>query len=235
METYRKPKKITIKFFLNQLLEPAINDKGKESYPLYIQITYNRKNMQLKSKYAEYYYSLSEVKPALMEFEEKVLRKIIFYEAAQTEDDYDLKGLKRKYDVYSYSIHQAVEDYLKPRLRLAVLKTNDELANVLDFNSALATVPRLLAAARRLFPGFDRHLGTRLEGELGAYSQFLQLDKVRLFTYTFPTVIDWIDSSYQEVLDKKLNTIYNEHAIYQKQIPSLIEHAVTEKLSQLEQ
>jgi len=235
METYRKPKKITIKFFLNQLLEPAINDKGKESYPLYIQITYNRKNMQLKSKYAEYYYSLSEGKPALMEFEEKVLRKIIFHEAAHTEDDYDLKGLKRKYDVYSYSIHQVIEDYLKPRLRLAVLKTNDELANVLDFNSALATVPRLLAAGRRLFPGFDRHLGNRLEGELAAYSQFLQLDKAPLLTYTFPTVIDWVDGSYQMELDRKLNTIYKEHPNYRKHILSLIEHAMTEKLKQLDQ
>jgi len=235
METYRKPKKITIKFFLNQLLEPAINDKGKESYPLYIQITYNRKNMQLKSKYAEYYYNLSEVKPGLMDFEEKVLRKIITYEAAQTGEDYDLKGLKKKYDVYSYSIHQTIEDYLKPKLRMAVLKTNDELANVLSFNSSLATVPRLLAAARRLFPGFDRHLGNRLEDELAAYSQFLQLEKAPLFIYTFPTVIDWVDGSYKEVLDKKLNTIYKENPSYRKDILSLIENAMTEKLKQLEQ
>jgi len=114
MDTLKKGKKITVKFFLNRLLEAATNDKGQESYPLYIQVTYNRKNMQLKSKYSEYYYDLSEVKPGLMEFEEKVLRKIVTHEAGETKGEYDLKGLKRKYEVYSMSVHQAVEEYLKP-------------------------------------------------------------------------------------------------------------------------
>lgn len=234
MDTLKKAKKITVKFFLNRLLESATNDKGRESYPLYIQVTYNRKNMQLKSKYAEYYYDLNEVKPGLMEFEEMVLRKIITHEAGETKGEYDLKGLKRKYEVYSFSLHQAVEQYLKPKLRLAILKTNDELTNVLHFSTPLATVARLHEAARRLFLDFDRHLGSKLEAELTTYEQFLRLDKQPFFTYTFPTVIDWVDGSYQEVLSMKLKAVYKNQPDTSKRVLSLISQAVVGKLKQLE-
>jgi hypothetical protein len=235
MDTIKKGKKITVKFFLNRLLEAVTNEKGRESYPLYIQVTYNRKNMQLKSKYAEYYYDLKEVKPGLMEFEERILRKIITYEAARTKGEYDLKGLKRKYEVYSESVYQAIEEYLKPKLRLTILKTNDELTSVLNFLAPQATVARLYEAARRLFPDFIPHLGVRLQGELTTYEQFRQLYKEPFFTYTFPTVIDWVDGSYQEELNKKLNTVYKNQPETAKQVLGLIGHAVTEKLQQLEE
>jgi hypothetical protein len=234
MDTLKKAKKITIKFFLNQVLEPATNQKGKESYPLYIQVTYNRKNMQLRSRYADYYYSLDEVKPAMMEFEEKILCKIITHEAGMTEREYDLKGLRRKYDVYSFSIHQAVEEYLKAKLRLAILKTNDELTTVLNFSAPQATVARLHEAARRLFKDFDHHLGTKLASELTSYEQFRGLDKPPFLAYTFPTIIDWVDGSYQKELARKLNTIYNNQPDTSKQVLSLVEHAIAEKLKEME-
>ncbi|MBN8852769.1 MAG: hypothetical protein BGO55_03350 [Sphingobacteriales bacterium 50-39] len=233
MDTLKKAKKITVKFFLNQLLEPATNDKGKEAYPLYIQVTYNRKNMQLKSKYAEYYYDLKEVKPGLMEFEERILQKIVTHEKSETKGEYDLKGLKRKYEVYSLSIHEAVEDYLKPKLRLAILKTNDELTGVLNFTAPQATTALLHKGARRLFPDFDRYLGAKLQTELAAYEQYRQLYKEPFFTYTFPAIIDWVDGSYRGELYKKLNAVYKNNPGAIKGIVALIEHAVTEKLRQL--
>jgi hypothetical protein len=235
MDTLKKGKKVTVKFFLNQLLEAVTNEKGRASYPLYIQVTYNRKNMQFKSKYAEYYYDLKEAKPGLMEFEERILRKIISYEAGRTKGEYDLKGLKRKYEVYSESVHQAVEGYLKPKLRLAILKTNDELTSVLNFLAPQATVARLYEAAQRLFPDFTLHLGARLQGELTTYEQYRQLYKEPVFTYTFPTVIDWVDGSYQEELNKKLKAVYKSQPETSKQILSLIGHGVAEKLKQLEE
>lgn len=229
MSVPKKSKKITIKFFLNQLLEPVTNEKGKEFYPLYIQVTYNRKNMQLRSKYGEYYHDLKEVPPTLLEFEERVLQKIIALEASHLEDRYDLKGLKRKYEVYSLSLHQAIEDYLKPKLRLAILKTNHELTNVLDFSSVRATVPLLQAAAQKLFPDIERYLGGKLQHELAMYEQFLRLDKQPFLTYSFPMIIDWSDGSYKEELAKKVKTTYKNKPEIFKQITDLIEQAVAKK------
>ncbi len=131
-----KEKKITIKFFLNKLLEAATGDKGEKYYPLYIQVTYNRKNMQLKSKYGEYYKDIKEVRKELMQFEEMMLTKVIRYESTHTSSDYDLKGLKHKYEIYSGSVSQALEHYLKPKLRLAILRTNNELVHVFNFHKS---------------------------------------------------------------------------------------------------
>jgi len=233
MDTLKKAKKITIKFFLNQVLEPATNQKGKEAYPLYIQVTYNRKNMQLRSRYSDYYYRLDEVKPTMMEFEEMVLRKIITYEIGEAKGEYDLKGLRRKYDVYSFSIHEAVEEYLKAKLRLAILKTNDELTTVLNFSTPQATVARLYEAARRLFKDFDHHLGAKLKSELINYEQFRGLNKQPILSYTFPTIIDWVDGSYQEEMIKELNAVYKNQPDVTKQVLSLIDHTVAEKLKEL--
>ncbi|MBN9382215.1 MAG: hypothetical protein J0H74_15710 [Chitinophagaceae bacterium] len=236
MDTLKKAKKITIKFFLNQVLEPATNQKGKKSYPLYIQVTYTRKNMQLRSRYSDYYYSLDEVKPYIMEFEERILRKIITHETDQAKGEYDLKGLRRKYDIYSFSIHEAVEVYLKARLHLAILKTKDELTTVLNFSTPQATVARLHEAARRLFKGFDRHLvGAGLISELTSHEQFLRLDKQPFLSYTFPTIIDWVDGSYQDEVATKLNAVYKNHPETTKQVLSLIGQAVAEKLKELEE
>ena len=118
---------------------------------------------------------------------------------------------------------------------MAILKTNDELTNVLNFSTPLATVARLYEAAQRLFPDFSLNLGARLQGELTTYDQFRQLYKVPFFTYTFPTVIDWVDGSYQEELNKKLKAVYKSQPETGKQVSSLIGHAVTDKLKQLEE
>ncbi|TDW97149.1 hypothetical protein [Dinghuibacter silviterrae] len=224
MAPIKKAKKVTIKFFLNQLLEPVTGDKGQAYYPLYIQVTFNRKNMTLKSKYAEYYQDLKEVKPELMAFEERILRKIISHEAGQGDNDYDLKGLKHKYEVYSTSIGEALENYLKPKLRSTILKTNDELTTVLDFQQTHATVGRLYKAAKLLFSGFEDTLPIRLKDDLTAYGNYHQLLQKPVFDFSFATVLDWVDGGYQDEQGKKEAT---------KRVASLIDQAVKEQLKQL--
>jgi hypothetical protein len=235
MKSVKKEKKITIKFFLNQLIEPVTGEKGQPYYPLYIQVTHNRKNMQLKSKYGLYYRDLTEVEPGLLKFEERILRDIIAYETGQksAEDDYDLKGLKRKYDVYSTSVWLALENYLKPKLRSAILKTNHELIAVLQFEQPQATVARLYKAAHLLFKDFDSYLPAKLKEELAAYNHYMPLDPQPVFTYTFPTVMDWVDGSYKMELEKKIKAAYKNKPEVIKKIILLVEQAVTEKLKQL--
>ena len=229
----KKEKKITIKFFLNKLLEPATGDKGEKYYPLYIQVTYNRKNMQFKSKYGMYYEDLKEIKQGLMQFEERILRKAISYESNLSSSDYDLKGLKYKYEIYSTSILETLEKYLKPKLRLAILKTNDELTDVLDFSQSHATVARLYKASKLLFNNIDSYLNTKLKTELNAYLNYTGLYKMPIFTFTFPTIMDWIDGSYKSELQSILKATYKNKPGVIKDVNTLINNSVEEYLKKL--
>ena len=229
----KKDKKITVKFFLNKLLDAATGDKGQKYYPLYIQVTYNRKNMQLKSMYGEYYEKIEEVKKGLMEFEERMLCKVIRYESSQIKGNYDLKGLKRKYEVYSGSVAEALENYLKPKLRLTVLKTKDWLVPVLNFNDSRATVSKLYQAARKLFPDLERFMNVKLHEELQAYSYYKPLYPDIFLDYTFPTIIEWVEGSYKKELEAKLKATYKTKPEIIKKVMTLIEQAVSKNLEQL--
>ena len=228
-----KQKKITVKFFLNEAVEPVKGEGWKRYYPLYVQVTYNRKNMQFKAKYSEYYKDLEEVKQSLLDFEERAIKSIVSHEAAKTKGEYDLKGLKKKYDVYSTSILEALEHYLKPKLRLAILKTGNELSKVLNFNDANVTVDLLHKAANLLFKDFDFSLPDKLKEELKAYGHY-QKPYTPVLSYDFPTLIDWLDGCHKDELEKKLSTTLKGKPEMIKSIKALIDHAVKEKLKELE-
>ncbi len=229
----KKKKKITVRFYLNKQLEPVTGEKRKKYYPLYLYITYDRRNMQFRSKYGLYYDSLDEVEARLMAFEENTIRKIIGYETSLSSSSYELKGLRLRYDVYAISIQQAVEDYIKPKLRLAILKTNDELTAVLDFNQLQATAGRLYAAAKKLFPGFDKSIPDTLAGLLDAYETLSNIFGNPLLNgYNFPTLIDWQNGEYTEHL-KSLLAKQKIPPAKQQAATALIRQAVAEKLKLL--
>lgn len=231
MNSSPKEKKITVKFFLNQALEPARDEKGKKLYPLYFQVTYNRMNQQAKSRYGLFYKNLQEVPNDLMAFEEKLLTKIIRYEAKENEESYELKGLKRKYEVYSLSVHQALETYLKPKLRLAVLKCGGEVAQVLDFTQPRIPVRLLLEAARLLFPSLDSCFSQKLREELNAYTIFQSLVTQPVLSYDFSTLIDWLDGSYRAEITS--SSIIQAQADDAKKVAKLIDATVNEALKAL--
>lgn len=231
MQSTKREKKITVKFFLNEAVEPVRGEGKKKYYPLYIQVTYNRKNMQFKSKYSEYYESLDEVKQSLLRFEERVIKSIVSYEAANVKEEYDLKGLKKKYEVYSTSILEALELYFKPKLRLAVLKTGSELSMVLNFTDVNVTVNLLYKAAQLLFKDFNSYLLDKVKEELNAYNHYQNLYRPVL-NYNFPTLIDWVDGSYKRELEKKLDDAFKNKPEL-KAINALIDHSVKEKLKEL--
>lgn len=232
MQAGKKEKKITVKFFLNHLVEPVTGEKRQKYYPLYIQITYNRKNMQFRSKYGLYYRNLKEVKPELMSFEEKVLAKIIRQET-KGKDDYDLKGLKRKYELYSTSLSQSLEEYLKPRLRTAILKTGSELSSVINFEQPQVKTALIYEAACLLFPNFTNLLTQKLKDDLEAYAYYHQLNKEPVLSFNFPTLIDWIEGSYKADFTQLLNKKYKEHPEIIKKVTAVIDQAVKESLHDL--
>jgi len=233
MQESRREKKITVKFFLNEAVEPVKGEGKKQYYPLYVQVTYRRKNMQFRSKYGEYYASLDEVKPSLIRFEEKAIKSIVTYEARKEKGEYDLKGLKRKYELYSLSILEVLEQYLKPKLRLASLKTGSELAGVLNFGDPNVTVGQLYEAARLLFQGFEDTLSEKLKEELESYAVYQKMERPVL-AYNFLTLIEWADGSCKQRLEETLAKAFKGNSNTVTGVKTLLDHAVKAKLKDLD-
>ncbi len=239
-----KPKKITVRFFLQKQVQPeaTIQANGKETpaYPLYLYITYNRKNMQFRSNYGEFYTDLKDVEEndrGLMAFEEKLIAKVIRYEISllSNEDEYDMKGLKDKYEIYATSIHTTLEKYLKPKLRLAILKTKNKLRHALNLNKndSFNTVLRLYKVAGMVFDNFFQILDTNLRQEIETYQKFNE-ELLGGNTYNFPTVIDWLDGSYKKELNLFLTKVFKRKPELINSIHKLIDKAVDEKIKEIE-
>ncbi|MCE9538630.1 MAG: hypothetical protein K8R85_05355 [Bacteroidetes bacterium] len=239
-----KPKKITVRFFLNKKILSCSEwtENGKEifHYPLYVNVTYNRKNMQFKSSYGFFYTSMKDVEESdkgLMAFEEKLIKKVILYETniSSDSDKYDLKGIKDKYKIYTISIYTALEHYLKRKLRLTILKTKNELTQTLNLNreDSKNTVLLLYKVGGILFDNFSKVIDTSLYEEIETYkkiSEFLP----RATQYDFPTIIDWLDGSYKKKLNEHFLKIYKRKPELMNSMTNLIENAVNDKISPIE-
>lgn len=233
-----KTSKITIKFFLKKSLPAGSDESGKILYPLYIMITYKRKNTQIKSKYGSNYLNIEEVEKwdkGLISFEEKILRKVIEYEIERVgEEKFSLVGIGQKYEVYSTSIYWAIEKYMKRKLWSAIQRTNDELQMVLRYDTAQATFSRLYKAATLLFKDFNEKLSPELAQEVRAYQTYLQLYPESQFTYDFPTVIEWVNSDFRKTLEEAYHKTFKNDRKGLEAILNLIENATQEVLKKLE-
>jgi hypothetical protein len=216
-ENKEKTKRITVKFFLNKALQP-IEINNKKAYPLYMLVTYNRKNTMLKPHYGYYYRDLKEVSthagfsmPGVMAFEEKIVRKTIAYEIAKAGSEFTLKGIHKKYDVYCLGIHSLLERHLKKTLNNASMRTEPH-----EFNEALNFGPRisfetLYTICKKIYTDLDKALPKGFDEEVKMYDDFLKLYGAPFFDYNFPTVIEWLDESIKEDYRKKLSVIHRDN------------------------
>lgn len=203
-----KPKKITVSLFLNKHVQPTGtktygNGNDRDAYPLYIAVIYNSRNTQFKSNYAMPYSDLNEVEPGLIEFEKRLITKILRFEISKQNGnlEYDLKGLKKKYDMYSHSLFTSLEKYLRPKLRLEILKTKDDLYKELHLKEG--SVKGLYKAAGKLFDNFYENMDKGVRGEIELFEKLLPL--LRVGNYEFPTIIDWMDGSFSDELKTSLS------------------------------
>lgn len=205
-----RPKKVTVKLFLNKNLQTeATGEKGKVYYPLYMLITYNRKNTMIRSKYGMHYRDLKEVEPGLLDFEEKLMRKTIAYELKNNPGTFELKGLHRKYEKYAVSIHLLFERYLKDQLQHIAIRTKPhEFAFALKFDDPNVTLDTLLGIAQRIYPDFS--LSETLLEEVEIYNDYRKLYNAVpiILQYPFPTVIEWLDKSAEMEYRNKLEVVY---------------------------
>ncbi len=233
-----RQKKITVNFFLNKNVQPdSIVDgktgKEKDAYPLYISVTYNRKNMQFKSNYGLFYSDLKSVEAGLLELEENLINKIIRFEHSSGDDDYEMKGLSKRYSIYANSLITILEAYLKPKIRLAILSANNELFHALDLNlqSGKNKVMLLHKAALLLFEDYERKMSAGLKTEIETYQIIYPLLQSK-GNYDFPTMIDWMDGKYKQVLREQLEKLGRERECT-RDAEKLIDLAVVPFMKQL--
>ncbi len=210
----KKPKKITIKFFLNTFLNPI--DENEECYPLYVQITFNRKNTQIKCQYGGYFKSLEWIKendPYLLPFEEKNFRKMMLYEVDKQGDLLDMVGLGDKYDKFCLSTHALFNNYLKARLRSESMRAKPkEFSDVIDYRKKNLAFSTILKASIKLFDNLEEVLTPEFREEMRMYEVYYKLYEIPLNDkkYLFPTVIDWLNGSHIEELSEKLKEVFNQ-------------------------
>lgn len=207
----KKPKKITIKFFLNKnlhALDPSVPESDK-AYPLYTQITYDRKNTQIKCVYGWYYRTMEQVweeQPFLLPFEEKILRRSVTHELQRMGLDFRLKGLGRKYDSYALSIHALVNSYIKMRFRTFLSRAQPaRFLDTINTDARKIDFTVLHEAAQRLFDNLEELLPQEFHREVEIYEAYKAFYKEELNNnkYQFPVVIDWIAGEHEAELRQK--------------------------------
>ncbi|GAB4398817.1 MAG: hypothetical protein OHK0053_18090 [Microscillaceae bacterium] len=206
----KKPKKITVKFFLNRNLKHLDID-GLEHFPLYAQITYDRKNTQIKCQYGWFYKDLHQVQeqsPHLLPLEEGIFRRVVEYELKQQGEEFKLKGLGRKYEYYSLSIHQLINSYLKLRLKNFIHRAQPQkFLEVLNLEKPNLDFFTIYEASEKLFDNLTGILDKPFLEEMEIYRVYTKFYEKELApnAFNFPVVIDWLDGSHRHHLEQKLN------------------------------
>ena len=226
-----KSKKISIKPFLNKKLIPECSDSdGKDLYPLYLQITYNRKNTQIRSKYGMYYANLDhpEVKNILL-FECPLAEKFVRYEINNTKKEYSLAGFGGRYEVYATSIAIVIGDYLKEKLKFELKRTNSPFYDILNFKNKRKPFEIFYNASLLLFEDLDKKISKEFKQEISLYQLYKDFEPVILNKYNFSTIIDWIYGDYKQQFEHKLRRILKNNSKVDETI-EFIDQLIKERL-----
>jgi hypothetical protein len=210
----KKPKKITIKPFLNDNLEKVEvsfdeeNDSQKEyGYPLYYMVIYNRNNTKIKSRIGFYYIKDEELPEDIIQHESKIIEEILRYLISINGEDIDLKGLGSYFDMYSQSLWIIIEKYLKQKLKFAAMGTDSRLSFIINFEDWRNNFSKYHEISLKLFEGISKKIDGKFKKEIEGYNIYIKIkDKVNNSVqknYT-PTIINWIYGNYKSIVIKEL-------------------------------
>ncbi len=234
----KKPKKITVKFFLNKFLQAIALENGKMGYPLYAQITYERKNTQIKCSYGGYYDSYEGMKrthEVMLGFEDKLFRKSVAYEVQKYGEEFQLRGLGKKYDAYSQGIHHIFDSYMKMRLREVLHKhaSPARFFDVLHIDRPFVNFVLLYEASQRLFDNLNSVINPLVMEEIGIYQVYCEFyaEALKNPQAEFPTVIDWLDGSHIKIAAEKFDKKYNSDKTKVEKALNLLNKIIDTKIA----
>lgn len=214
--TTEKPYKISYKLYHNRRLKPVFFH-GKEIYPLYVQLTFDRQSIYFKSyyfdllsspMYAVRHHSGSRY-PGIKEIEEKEERLIEFI-IEKYSDAFSLELFKEKYVYYSTDLLGLMDEEFKDYLFTFLSDEGDDfLALMIKRANDLETGIRIVEGLQRplkqnLYQKMMEHAAYYVPGYLPVTT--LQKNKGdRLLTFS---IFEWEMPENKEALNKVLAHSY---------------------------
>lgn len=198
-------KKTTIKSFLNKNLASKKNALGEIDYPLYYQITYNRKNTQIKSAHNIYLDDLENANSTqnfAMQSEIEIIHKIIAAETTDAQKPFSLQGFKQKHIFYLTTVEKIIQKFLFITLQKAVNQASSEYQNVLKVENNEANVLLLYKACKELIDNIGRYLPEDYKFEIDVLKALVKHQKRNLI------VADWMELHTQSELKDNFITYF---------------------------
>jgi len=141
-------KKIKVKPYLNERIKPLTvvehdkfgNELKENTYPLYYQVIFDKKNTHVKSTFGQYYSSLE--KPTILnddpvetvDFESRNIERIIRY-METIDSKFSVMDLAKIFPGYLKSIHEIVRFKSKKLMVQRLLKENPNYPAMLNYES----------------------------------------------------------------------------------------------------
>lgn len=104
-------KKVSTKYYLNTNLKPHIDEEGRELYPIYVRVTFNRNNTQFrihKKGIVIERQSDLDSHPWIQSMD-KLIVNIVEFEYGKMGEGYTLKGLNKRLKVYRSNFCSVLE------------------------------------------------------------------------------------------------------------------------------
>ncbi len=213
--------KITVRYFLNQKVKPSRIPlvEGSDYYPLYIQVTFNRKNTQFRSLYNSTYVSLEDAfdkDGEKLDYEEELIRKMIEGEIKTEKEHFQLKGLKDRYMNYSREIAFSVDKYIRNTIYDSATKTGSKFSPILyPYKRPDVSAEIYYDASEKLIENFKSYLPKDFKRELIMGEEFIKWCEKKEVS---PRLIEWI---YHD-LSNEYNIFLREKGNSENQIRSKV-------------
>lgn len=222
-------KKITVKPFLNKNLAAQNSSFGEKLFPLYYQVTFNRKNTQFKSNFDLYLASIEETNSTekqQIQTEIDVITKIINTEKDSNSSDYSLMGLKQKHEFYLMPVDKIIQKYLLNILQKAVNQCNSEYKYIFKFENNDSNVILLFKACKELIDNISKYLPDEYKFEIDVLKALIKHQRKGF------VIANWMDENIQNELKAEFTSHFENIKTAENAI-NFIENVVGEKMRYL--
>ncbi|MFN0049034.1 MAG: hypothetical protein ACKVOU_07940 [Cytophagales bacterium] len=222
--------KITIKPFVNKNLTPL---EASSKYPLYFQITFQRRNTQVKSHFNTFLETVEGIRGDefdILKFEMEILEKTVFHEYKKAGKAFTLHGIKEKYELNILSLTDVFEGHLKKKLLKAIKYCHSEFLPIIKFDGFEVTFTLLFKASKLLIDNFTKTLPSDFKEEIEAYQNFVLINKTKLKSCEYACVIDWQQFEYQTELKNSFAKIFPEKIALGEKNIAILNGIVEERL-----
>lgn len=195
-------KKITVKHFLNKRLKPEIYG-GEEYYPVYTQVTYDRKNAQFKMNLRFDYFTsssfdmffssdelpildskdvnyLNEYIRQSIQWREKIIYAVLEKEITEQKEKFKLSGFGKRFAFYETDLWRVFYDWLQKAIN-EYLKSKVSI-NFYKLLEALENIDLQVFELRKTLPKVFAQLSEEFYLELSLLAHFRSF--IILFTQT---------------------------------------------------